>query len=85
MSELERLLTTQTLKMLAHRAKERAASLRKESRGYWHSDRERCFFLKKESARFQDLAQAFLEMQQPYSPRFPALDSPTTTKKEQKP
>lgn len=70
---IEKLIDESVLKMLRHRARQRAHALNKEARGYWHSDRDRFHQLKARAVEFNRLSNMFEELKDPLLPAFPAL------------
>lgn len=55
------------------KAKVRAASLRSESRGYWHTNRSRCLELKARASKFDEFSSMIQEMVEDL-PAYPSVE-----------
>lgn len=62
MSAIDKHIEELIFRKLQTKARSRAASLRKEARGYWHSNRERYHELKMRGEKFNDFADMVGEM-----------------------
>lgn len=77
---IEKLITEHVLKMLRHQAEQRAQSLNKEARSYWHADRARFHELRARATEFKTMAAMFQQLREPYLPAFPALSAAVDVK-----
>lgn len=77
---IEKLITEHVLKMLKHRAQQRAQSLNKEAKSYWHSDRPRFLELKSRALEFKHLSEMVEQLQEPHLPAYPALSEAPVVK-----